>query len=97
MGGIGDLSWNVFVLVQLYLLYAVCGFTIGACLPRWWFLAVAVAWLPLMLLPESLAAFHKGALSLDTALFAFSPVVPIFSGSLGSVVSRKRWIGVNAE
>ena len=96
MGGIGDQSWNLFVLCQLYLLYAVCGFTIGACPPRWWFLAAAVARLPLMLFSESLGAIRAGVFFLDTALFTFSPVVPIVCGYLGAVVSRKRWVGVNS-
>jgi hypothetical protein len=95
MGGIGDLSWNLFVLFELYLLYGVCGFTIGACLPRWWFLAVGVAWLPLMLFFESLGYIRIEDPPLDTVLFTFSPLVPIVSGYLGSVVSRKWWIGVN--
>jgi hypothetical protein len=96
MGGIGDQLQNLFLLTELYLLYLVCGFTIGASLPRLWLLAVGVAWLPLMLFSEFFGAIRKGDPSLEEVIFTVSPLVPIVSGYLGSVVSRKLWIGVNA-
>ena len=96
MGGVGNQLQNLFLLTELSLLYLVCGFTIGASLPRLWLLAVGVAWLPLMLFSEFFGAIRKGDPSLEEVIFTVSPLVPIVGAYLGSVVSRKLWVGVKA-
>ena len=93
MAAIGDN--NLPLVSRLLALYFVSAFVIGACVPRWWCCAMAVAWLPLLMLP----GFLSGALNGQTfqqssdnqaaaLLFVCSPLVALAAGYIGSWFSR---------
>ena len=92
MAGIGEN--NIPLVTEMWLLYFVSAFVIGACLPHWWYSAVAVSWLPLMLLPMIFLGFLRGETTqqnsanvLAAIMFALSPCVALAAGYLGGKVS----------
>jgi hypothetical protein len=78
------------LVVHLWLVYAISAFFIGACVPRAWYLAVVISWLPIVLAPESASYLMKGA-SLDSLMFTMSPLAALVGGYLGSR-SARRWL-----
>jgi hypothetical protein len=76
--------------VTLWLLYLACGLVIGACIRRWWFVAVVVAWFPLLLLSESWGRMQRGNQLLEMLLFISSPAAALIGAYLGFEASR-RW------
>jgi hypothetical protein len=61
----------------IWLLYFACGLVIGACFRRCWFVAVGIAWFPLLLLSESLGRMQRGNQAPEMLMFISSPVVPL--------------------
>jgi hypothetical protein len=87
------LSFGLFMAelaVYLCLVYAISAFFVGACVPRAWYLAIVISWLPLCLAPEYAGDLIKGA-SLDAFIFALSPLAALLGGCLGSW-SARRWL-----
>lgn len=80
----------------IWLLYFACGFVIGVCFRRWWFVAVGVAWFPLLLLSESWGRMQRGNEWLEMMMFISSPVVPLIGAYLGFEASRRWSPPVNA-
>ena len=83
--------------VTIWLLYVACGLVIGACFRKWWFIAVGVAWFPLLLLPESLDRLQRENYSLEMLMFVSSPLVPLISAYLGFDTYRRWSTPVNAS
>jgi hypothetical protein len=57
----------------MWVLFFVCGLAVGACLHRWWFVAVAIAWLPLLLLPEYMSYIERSGVTTELLMFVLSP------------------------
>lgn len=89
MAGAGPDSFHF--VARIWLLYCVSALVIGACLPRWWWLAIAVAWLPIMLAPEFIAGLVAGGTTPEALMFLSSPLVALFSGYAGARATR-RWL-----
>ena len=82
---------------MMWLLFGACGFVVGACLRRWWFVAIGLAWLPLLLLPEYLGYIeHQGATP-EMVMFVLSPVAPLIGAYVGFYVSWEWRAPVNAS
>jgi hypothetical protein len=77
----------------MWVLYFVCGLAVGACLHRWWFIAVGVAWLPVLLLPEYINYIERSGATTELLMFVVSPVAPLLGAFLASQLSRK-WSSV---
>ena len=73
----------------LWALYVACGFVVGASLRAWWFLAIGVAWLPLLLLPEYLGYIEREGATREMVMFVLSPVAPLIGAILGLYVLRE--------
>lgn len=73
----------------LWVLYLVCGLVVGICLPRWWYIAIGVAWFPLMLAPEFLGEVVAGIASLEGIMFLSCPLVALVGGYTGR--KTRRW------
>jgi hypothetical protein len=76
--------------VTIWLLYLACGLVVGASIRRWWFMAVVIAWFPLLLLSESWGRMQRGNESLEMLMFTLSPAAALIGGYLGFEASR-RW------
>lgn len=93
MAGIGDN--NLPLVTQMWILYFLSALVIGACIPRRWYCAIAVAWLPLLLLPEVLLSALFGqtvqqsaANQLAVVMLMLSPLVALTAGYVGSKITR---------
>jgi hypothetical protein len=77
-------------LAPIWLIYAISAFFVGAWVPRAWYLAIAISWLPLALAPEFVANLIRGV-SLEALMFVLSPLATLVGGYLGSWCAR-RWV-----
>ncbi|MEL7475211.1 MAG: hypothetical protein AAGJ55_03150 [Cyanobacteria bacterium J06555_12] len=100
MAGTGEN--NIPLVRKIWLLYLISGFAIGCCLPRRWYVAVLVAWLPLMLLPEYLWGLAAGggnrqnaANEMAAIMFATSPLIALLGGWLGANILGKHLVATN--
>jgi hypothetical protein len=82
-------------LAPIWLIYATSAFFVGAWVPRAWYLAIAIAWLPVALAPEFIAGLATGV-SLDALMFGLSPFAALIGGYLGSW-SARRWLTPNGS
>jgi len=92
------LSFGLFMgefLAPIWLIYATSAFFVGAWVPRAWYLAIAIAWLPVALAPEFIAGLATGV-SLDALMFGLSPFAALIGGYLGSW-SARRWLTPNGS